>query len=186
MIHIGIDYSMTSPAVCIHDGENYYFHYLTSVKKYIGNFDGRFFGDEYPEWTEPEQRFNNISQWVIRSILKHTDAQFGLNSPMKVTIEGYSMGSKGKVFHIAENTGLLKFKLWEKNIAYETPAPTTIKKFATGKGNADQARMYECFVSDTGWDLELKLGGLRTSNPISDIVDSYFICNIGMEPETSE
>ena len=31
---IGIDYSLTSPAVCVIDGEKLNFYYLTSKKKY--------------------------------------------------------------------------------------------------------------------------------------------------------
>lgn len=186
MIHIGIDYSMTSPAVCVIDvSGNVWFHYLTSVKKYVGEFGRNIKGWEYPAWTTPEDRFDKISTWVFRCILQHCDANFGLNSPMKVTIEGYSMGSKGKVFHIAENTGILKYKLWQKNIPYDTPAPTTIKKFATGKGNADKQKMHDHFHADTGFSVAEQLGCAETANPCSDVVDSYFIARYGMIEEQS-
>ena len=100
---------------------------------------------------------------------------------MHVTIEGYSMGSKGKVFHIAENTGLLKYKLWKHNIPFDTPAPTTVKKFATGKGNAPKERMYECFEATTGWDLESLLDCRRDKNPVSDVVDAYYMATYGAD-----
>ena len=152
MIHIGIDYSMTSPAICIANGDSLSFHYLTSVKKFEGKFSGNVYGYVYPDWTEPEERFHKISEWAISVIEKTCDPQWGLNTPMSVVIEGYSMGSKGKVFHIAENTGILKYKLWQKNITFVTPAPTSIKKFATGKGNADKSMMYESFLAKNGLD----------------------------------
>ena len=36
----------------------------------------------------------------------------------QIAIEGYSMGSKGKVFNIAENTGVLKYKIY-KDLQFE-------------------------------------------------------------------
>lgn len=179
MIHIGIDYSMNSPAICVIKHGFMSFYFLSSVKKYQGKFS-YFHGHVYPEWTQPEERFDKISNWVLDCITEACGPEKGLNEPMKVTLEGYSMGSKGKVFHIAENTSILKHKLWQHNIPVETPAPTSIKKFATGKGNSDKARMYECFVAETGIDLENLLGGDRSNNPISDIVDSYYICKFGI------
>ena len=31
-----------------------------------------------------------------------------------ISIEDYSMGSRGRVFHIGENAGILKYRLWKK------------------------------------------------------------------------
>ena len=53
---IGIDYSLNSPALCIASGymsfKNCKFNYLSSKKKYIGQFDN-ITGTEYPEWSDP-------------------------------------------------------------------------------------------------------------------------------------
>jgi hypothetical protein len=188
MIHIGIDYSMTCPAVCVFyggdetDPNNFEFHYLAPNKKYESTFENGFItGWVYPTFSTQEERFNKISDWVLNVMVMAGGTEKGLNEEMQVTLEGYSMGSKGKVFHIAENTGLLKHKLWRNRIPVETPAPTTVKKFATGKGNAPKERMYECFVSKTGWDLESLMGCDRTKNPVSDIVDSYFMAMYGVD-----
>ena len=187
MIYVGIDYSMTCPAICLFRGEditdvnNFKFHYLAPNKKYEGSFEnGLITGWVKPTYSTQEERFDKISDWVLSCVTKFCDLKVGLNEPMTVIIEGYSMGSKGQVFHIAENTGLLKHKLYKKGISFEVPAPTTIKKFATGKGNSKKERMYECFEQKTGWDLESLLGGSRNNNPISDIVDSYFMCIYGL------
>jgi hypothetical protein len=53
-----------------------------------------------------------------------------------------------------------------------------IKKYATGKGNADKQMMYDSFVQDTGSPLRLTLtpDKKEITSPVSDIVDSYFIC----------
>ena len=185
MIHVGVDYSMTSPAICIHDGETWHInnckiHYLTNTKKFEGNF-GFCIGHAYPIYKDPEERFDIISSWVFSILWKHCPLQTQLNTPMFVTIEGYSMGSRGRVFHIAENTGLLKHKLWKHHIPFDTPAPTSVKKFATGKGNANKERMHECFVAETSINPSEVLNSKVDGNPVSDVVDAYFMCKYGFD-----
>ena len=59
---IGIDYSLTSPAVCVNDGSLKYF-YLTSKKKWTGQISEDIIGYEHKEWTDPIQRFKYISDF---------------------------------------------------------------------------------------------------------------------------
>ena len=56
-------------------------------------------------------------------------------------------------------------------------APSTIKKFATGKGNANKELMYEAFVEETGDDLAklFEFDPYKGQSPVSDIIDSYYI-----------
>jgi hypothetical protein len=56
--------------------------------------------------------------------------------------------------------------------------PTEVKKYATCKGNADKQMMYDSFVQDTGAALRLTItpDKKEITSPVSDIVDSYFIC----------
>jgi hypothetical protein len=90
-------------------------------------------------------------------------------------MEGYSMGSKGQVYNIGENGGLLKHKLWKSNISFINPPPTTVKKFFSGKGNAKKDFMFHALVerepecSILPALLECKID----SSPLSDVVDSY-------------
>lgn len=188
MIHCGIDYSMTCPAICIYSGgdlsdlNNFKFHYLAPNKKYEGVFENGFItGHIYPTFSTQEERFDKISDWVLSCILKSCPTDTGLNTDIRVTIEGYAMGAKGKVFHIAENTGLLKYKLYKQHIPFDNPAPTTVKKFATGKGNAKKEAMYEAFFDDTSIDLEKILDCKRDKNPVNDIADAYWMCKYGMQ-----
>lgn len=52
-------------------------------------------------------------------------------------IEGYSYGSKGRsVFQIGELGGVIRHFLWEYGLPYVEVAPSALKKFATGRGNA--------------------------------------------------
>ena len=170
---IGIDYSLTSPAVCVNDGK-LKFYYLTTKKKWIGQQSKDIIGYEHKEWTDPIQRFTYISDFVF-------DILFTTNNP-KIFIEGYSFGSKGQgLFQIAENCGILKYRLLEKNYGYNTVVPSVVKKGATGKCNADKNMMYEAFVKETNIDLKQIFDTEKVGNPISDIADSYFIQKVGYE-----
>ena len=97
---IGIDYSLTSPAVCV-NGKKFY--YLTSKKKWQVKISEDIIGYAHKEWTDPIQRFTYISDFVF-------DIISSLGTP-KIFIEGYSFGSKGQgLFQIAENCGILKYR----------------------------------------------------------------------------
>ena len=178
-ITIGIDYSLTSPAVCINNG-NLMFYYLTNKKKYIGKQSENIIGYEHDDWIDPIERFKNISNFVFEVIGKHISPTIGYRSIENIFIEGYSFGSKGQgLFQIAENCGILKYRLQEQNIPYETVVPSVVKKGATGKGNADKDMMYEAFVKETKLDLKKIFDTNKVGNPISDIADSYFIQKVG-------
>jgi Holliday junction resolvasome RuvABC endonuclease subunit len=173
---IGIDYSLTSPAVCINDEGDLMFYYLTNKKKWIGQMAKNIIGYEHQEYDTPIKRFSQISDWVF-DILKDT-----FHKQQEVFIEGYSFGSKGQgIFQIAENCGILKYRLQENKIPYDTVVPSVVKKGATGKGNADKDMMYEAFVKETNIDLKQIFDTEKVGNPISDIADSYFIQKVGYD-----
>ena len=178
---VGIDYSLNSPAICIagddFDFNKCSFHFLTSKKKHIGKFGKNIFGYEIKDYKTPIERFTNISTWALDIIHKHkTDTA-------KVFIEGYSFGSKGQaVFQIAENCGILKYRLQlSPSILYDTVVPSVVKKFASGKGNADKQLMYDSFIKHTKQDLLKMFDMGKLNNPVTDIVDSYYIAKVGYE-----
>ena len=71
--------------------------------------------------------------------------------------------------------------LFRSKIPYKKIPPTVLKKFATGKGNSNKEAMYSQFLKEENVDL-LGLLGLnlpksgKIDSPISDIVDSFFLC----------
>jgi len=176
----GVDYSMTSPGVTIHDGENFTSYFISTNKKFVGNFHSfnghRFIGLEYPDWTTPEQRFDAVSELFFKII--PTDVKM-------IVIEGYAFGStSSSLFQIAENCGVFKQKLYKAGLQFVTAAPSEIKKFATGKGNAKKEQMHEAFVTETGIDLQdafMKKLGAAIGSPVGDIVDSYYMCKFSMK-----
>ena len=176
---IGIDYSLTSPAICITTDfvfKNSKFYYLTNKKKCIGAMAKNITGFEHKEYDTPIRRFSQISDWVYELI------EDTIHTQQLVYIEGYSFGSKGQaVFQIAENCGILKYRLQQMMIDYDTVVPSVVKKGATGKGNADKDMMYEFFSKETNTDLKKVFDTQKVGNPISDIVDSYYIAKVGYE-----
>jgi Holliday junction resolvasome RuvABC endonuclease subunit len=171
---VGIDFSLNSPAICVSDVslkfEDCKFFYLTSKKKHIGNMMKNILGTEHTEYKNPIERFANLSTWALSIINKLTEP--------KIFIEGYSYGSKGQaVFQIAENGGILKYRLSQYD--YRILVPSVIKKFATGKGNADKQKMYEQFTKDTNTNLMKAFDIPTLNNPITDIVDAYYITKKG-------
>ncbi len=167
---VGIDYSLTSPAICIGDSDNFTsneIYFLTDRKSHEGKVQN-VVGDLHKEHSFPSERYENICDWVLQKIAKYPNST--------VLIEDYSFASTGKVFHIAENCGLLKYKLYKAGYKFYTVPPTVVKKYATGKGNADKQSLYNTFTEKTGEYLlpyVSKTG--KVGSPASDIVDSFFI-----------
>jgi Holliday junction resolvasome RuvABC endonuclease subunit len=170
----GIDYSLRGPAICVFDGDKRFtfkdckFYFLTHVKKREGQFLSNIFGTLFDEYTNESQRYDQISQWALNIVSRCELA----------CIEDYAFAAKGKVFHIGENTGILKWKMWRNDLPFETVPPSLVKKFATGRGNAKKEEMYNSFVNETGVNLHSLLTPDLNSikSPISDIVDAYYIC----------
>ena len=192
---IGIDYSLSTPGICVNRSEEEFqyedckFYYLTNTKKYQGTFKEKiafgtsaveYIGTPHKLYSNEPERYNNIANWVIDIINSPFNSWPHSRDPI-IQIEDYSFGSTGRVFHIAENLGLLKYKLkiecgWD----YTLIAPSVIKKFATDKGNANKEMMVHAFREDTGVNLE-ELFKSSAKSPISDVADAYFICKYQVE-----
>ena len=173
---VGIDYSLTSPAICVMKDNDLKFYYLTKVKKYDGKMAENIVGSLHDEWDNPMHRFGLISDWVFYVLYDLNEGDY------EIFIEGYSYGSKGQgLFQLAENCGILKYRLEQEALSYKTVVPSVVKKGATGKGNADKDMMYEAFVKETKIDLKKIFDTDKVGNPISDIVDSYYVAKVGYE-----
>jgi len=178
MTKVGIDYSMTSPAICVGEGTftSCRIQFLTPTKKFAKSYlDGKIKGSHFGTWPSEEFRYDYISNWIIGQVPVHAD----------IILEGYAFAAKGQVFNIGENTGLLKHKLYKQHQSFTSIPPTVIKKYATGKGNANKDLMYESFTAEllTPPDLQKSLQpkSKKLSNPVTDLVDAYFIAKWGWE-----
>jgi len=175
MTLIGIDYSLTCPAVCVANSKNFddcYFHFLHENKKHHGfTFDDHILGDPHDAYLTDQQRYENIASWVL-NILTPFDKE-----STYILIEDYAFAAKGRVFNLAENCGLLKYLLYKEGYQFSTIAPSVIKKYATGKGNANKEAMWLAFFELTNRDL-VGVYGPKTrtlTSPVTDIIDSYYL-----------
>lgn len=181
---IGIDYSMTSPAICIccneFKYENCKFMYVTSKKTLAGKLTDSIVGYGMYDWEDNTDRFNKLARHTMDFIA--LQQLLCPEEKLNVGIEGYAFGAKGQVFNIGENTGVLKHFLSREDVQPAIHAPSAIKKFATGKGNANKELMYEAFLAETGDNLMSKFGikkdAKKIPGPITDIVDAYYIAKL--------
>jgi hypothetical protein len=170
----GIDYSLNGPAICVFNGNNHFvfekceFYFLTDTKKYATTFFSNIHGQLFEDYEEECERYDTISDWVIKII---TGCE-------QVALEDYAFNAQGRVFHIAENTGILKYKCYQASIPLDVVSPSHVKKIATGKGNADKTMMHQAFLAETGIPLHKVItpNKKEIGNPVSDLVDSYYIC----------
>jgi hypothetical protein len=186
----GIDYSLTSPAICVWKSSDdrlfdfdscdlYYLENSQRWKSTTATSHGllNLHPEEYPEWNTEEERHDLLSNWAM-SIIQ------GCN---EIYLEGYAFATVGKshVRSVAENTGLLKHKMHKVKQTFSLVPPTVVKKYATGKGNANKEVMYEAFSAElvTPSDLKSQLTpkSKNLRNPVTDIVDSYWLCKYGWE-----
>lgn len=186
MITVGIDYSMSCPGITVHHGvewthENCEFYFFIKPKakidyeRYEGDLGYNVYGKVQPwEYSSEEERYHTIMRWAMDIVLppgRHPkDVYIGL--------EGYSMGSKGQVFQIGENTGILKHEVYMRGCPVKIYSPNTIKLFGGKHGHADKQKMYDCFMEETKIPIKeiLKFKRNKIDSPLADLIDSYSIC----------
>jgi crossover junction endodeoxyribonuclease RuvC len=95
---------------------------------------------------EDPQRFSDIAEKIIDE-LQPNDL---------IAIEGFSYGSKGKGVSFQYGLGwIIRHLLLERGYEYTEVPPTSVKKFATGKGTP--RKMKWCFLSIKSGDLNTPL-----------------------------
>ena len=174
---------MKSPAGCLFIA-NQEFNFFNCKKYYFKQSprhlipSGNFIQLEPNKDLTEIERYSNISDMVLSPLQ-------GLeNDEISVYLEGYSYGSGGNVFDIAENTAILKYKLLTHfGIKANTVPPKTIKKFCIN-GNATKWMMEEQFIKETNYDVRKELKQTQSQeNPSSDIIDSYYLCKYGTKEQ---
>lgn len=172
---MGIDYSFTCPAVCVLSATPQWFvHYKKEGKPYK-ELPGVTWSLSAAEGEIP--RFIELATWVM-NIIKQM-------KPECIVLEDYAFGATGRLTQLSENAGTLKVKLYEQygNIPLHVVAPTTMKKFATGKGIATKDDIWAAFVKrephTEAWAKLCHPKALRIGSPVADIADAYFLAQYG-------
>jgi len=171
---VGIDYSITGPAACSHpidkpwDIKNCDFVAIGGAKKHIGYHGSIFIDNPITDYAYDVERYSKLAD-VFMEFCRDAEAEF-------VMLEGYAMQANGRVFALAEATGILKYKLDAEGFEFDAQTPPVFKKFACDKGNAKKEDMTYQFKVDTGVDLLDLFGMDKLRSPVDNIVDAYWIC----------
>ncbi len=202
--YIGIDYSINSPGVMVHNeeiGYQWYGYYkkgkcTKKEEKYLeelNSFDNIHINQQQPfdiskDYSKGEfdklQRGIIQSEWLWDNVIYDYIVTY---KDVSVAFEGFSYGSStNNIIDIIISTTLLKKRFFSEGISINTYAPTTIKKFA-GKGNMGKLEVFNRFKSNVlgdellesdnfyKWVLENIEVEKRVPNVIDDLIDSYFV-----------
>lgn len=91
--------------------------------------------------------------------------------PLSIWYEGYSYGSKGQaVIDIGELGGYLRLLMWQGGYDFNLVPPTTLKKYATGKGNSAKNIMLREVYRKWGYSAE-----------DDDQGDAYALARLGLD-----
>ena len=170
---------MNCPAVCATDGDTtarWWVHYRKS-------------GRDYPSlpqvtWTRSDlessiPRFVELAHWVSQIVTDLT--------PRCIVLEDYAFSAAGRLTQLGENAGILKATLLQHHptIPLHVVAPTTMKKFATGRGIATKDDIWAAFISRypacVTWDAQCHPRGTKITSPMADVADSYFLAQYGYQ-----
>ena len=122
-------------------------------------------------------RYIELAEWAIAVVAVH--------HPTLIILEDYAFGAHGRITQLSENAGTLKVKLHEKfpHIPLRLVAPTTMKKFATGRGIATKDDIWAAFIKREplreSWAKQCHPKASKISSPVADIADSYFLAHYG-------
>ena len=203
MIACGLDFSMTSPGLCVSDGRFYSFTSFFDCegkkwddsRKSLKQFEGhRRIADAVHlvpftrqkttglDYVEAEKIHLDNACHLARLVMSYLPE----SSDTKIVLEGFSFNSRGASYlDLAVSNAFVRKALCERYGSERIIVlpPALVKKFATGKGNATKERMVEAFV-ESG-DLRLAATSfhallredkeLRGMKPVDDLVDAYWL-----------
>lgn len=77
-----------------------------------------------------------------------------MNHQTLVVVEGYAAQAKYQAHQIGELGGVIRLALLEADVPFMAVAPTVLKKFVTGKGNAPKSVVLKYLLSYFGIDVD--------------------------------
>lgn len=168
MLQIGIDQSYTSTGIVFHNGTKVIEHAVISTKKTESHL-------------EKMIRAREISNTTHHLIREHVMLRLQQNmDDVKICIEGLSYGSSGKMAAANRDLAGLQFMMIDELLnsfdeeQIRIVAPTSLKKLATGKGNAKKELLYECLESHNK-DFFDEISCIPKTRGRLDLVDAYWL-----------
>ncbi len=118
---VGLDLSLTATGVALPAGRT-----LTIGPKLKGCLRLAYIRNEVMEHCAP---------------VEATEPEWHMDAPL-VVVEGYSFSSRNSHAHaLGELGGVIRLALHEHGVPYVDVPPSNLKKYATGKGNANKGEM---------------------------------------------
>lgn len=169
-MRVGIDYSVTAPAIYVErdDGtEKWYL--MIDVLRLVCDTD-QIQITRTGKYDSKIQRAIAIAEWAVNILT--------LEGVKKANLESFSMGSNtGLSFDIGAHTGILFERLYRAGIEVNFIPPTTAKLSFTGKGGAKKDVMCDEFFKRRGWRFSDVLKTKPNESPENDLVDAYAIAH---------
>ena len=152
MLTMGIDQSYTSTGIFILDQDKN----IILVKTISSSKDQDFFD----------------RAWMISQAINNIVSEY---KPHQINMEDLAFGSIGNA---TRNLAGLQYVIVTSlrhnlNINCLLVPPTTLKKFATSKGNSKKSELYECLPDYI--KTELKNRNITKSKGLGDVVDAYWL-----------
>jgi len=173
---LGIDYSVTCPALCLTDGSSH--RWFVNYRQHGKPYQPLPSVEWVPSTTEGDlPRFLELADWVSR-VVRETN-------PDGIVLEDYAFSRAGRLTQLGENGGILKAELFRRHstIPLHIVAPTAMKKFATGKGIATKDIVWEAFIKRephaAAWAKICHPKSDKITSPVADIADAYFLAQYG-------
>jgi hypothetical protein len=178
---LGIDYSMSCPAMCLRTSdEKRWFWFSTSRKTPYSDLPPNVSVYHHTK-TDVIPRAHEIAMAVLAQIAQWQRFPWNLKI-VAYGMEDYAYAATGQVFHIGEHAGVLKYNLFRNGVTVVPVAPTQAKKFGHGKGNADKVEMTEAFfrtypVAKQWPSIFFDLNKKKTifDSPLTDLADAFWI-----------
>lgn len=174
----GIDYSINCPCICIyntdfeyiHENCEYYFCQNNVSSKELIRRKSLLLKNIHCSyqytWTNTYYRYLVLADYFLSILLQY--------SVSHVAMEDYALGASGRVFDIAECTGILKHLMTLSGIEFSVYSPSLVKKTFSSKGNANKEYMVKAYQEKYDVSIpELFEKSDYYESPVSDIVDSH-------------
>lgn len=90
-----------------------------------------------------------------------------------VAIEGYSFSSRNSHAHaLGELGGVVRYELWARGVPWVDIPPATVKKYATGKGNATKDQVLAAAI---------RRGGPLFTGTGNDVADAWWLRTLTLD-----
>lgn len=118
------------------------------------------------------ERLSFIADWVFLHTRGVNDGNDNITPVDFVAIEGYAYARANQAHQIGELGGLVRHQLWAEGIPYIEVPPSSVKTYATGKGNAGK---------DDVLSAAHRRGGDLFTGTSNDEADAFWVWALAMD-----